>query len=103
MYTFTPSGVCAKQILFNITDGKIHDLQFVGGCPGSLTAITRLLEGQEVDNVITALAGLSCGKKATSCPDQLAFVLKDIASGNGDKHKQGPGLGQVIRSLNPFG
>ncbi|MFV0347375.1 MAG: TIGR03905 family TSCPD domain-containing protein [Halodesulfovibrio sp.] len=103
MYTFTPSGVCAKQILFSITDGKIHNLQFVGGCPGSLTAITRLLEGQEVETVISTLAGLPCGKKNTSCPDQLALVLRDITNGNGDKHKQGPGLGQVIRSLNPFG
>lgn len=102
MYTFTPSGVCAKQILFNITDGKIHDLQFIGGCPGSLTAITKLLEGQEIENVISTLKGLPCGKKNTSCPDQLATVLDDINRGNGDKHKQGPGLSGVIRSLNPF-
>ncbi len=102
MYTFTPSGVCAKQIRFNITDGRIHDLKFEGGCPGSLTAITRLLEGQEIDTVIQSLKGLPCGKKNTSCPDQLALVLSDIASGNGDKHKQGPGLAGVMRGLSPF-
>lgn len=102
MYTFTPSGVCAKQILFNITDGKLHDLQFVGGCDGSLTAITRLLEGQEIGSVISSLKGLPCGKKTTSCPDQLAQVLNDIANGNGDKHKKGPGLSGIINTFNPF-
>ncbi len=103
MYTFTPSGVCAKQILFEITDGKLHNLQFVGGCPGSLSAITRLLEGQDIDKVIDALKGLPCGKKNTSCPDQLALVLSDIAEGKGDMHRRHTGLAGAFRSFNPFG
>ena len=103
MYSFTPSGVCAKQILFEVTEGRIHDLQFVGGCPGSLTAITRLLEGQEIETVIGSLKGLTCGKKDTSCPDQLALALTDIAQGKGEKYKQGTGLSGVMNALNPFG
>ena len=106
MYRFVPTGVCAKEILFDVTDGKIANLKFHGGCPGSLEALTRLLEGQELEAVISSLSGVTCGKKSTSCPDQLSKVLADIHAGNADAHKAPAlgktGLGASLASLSPF-
>ncbi|MCT4534499.1 TIGR03905 family TSCPD domain-containing protein [Halodesulfovibrio sp.] len=82
MYSFTPTGVCAKQILFDITDGAIHDVKFVKGCPGSLSALSKMLEGKAVEEVISLLRGTLCGTKNTSCPDRLAEALEEIQKGN---------------------
>ena len=84
MYSFTPTGVCAKQIMFDITDDVVHNVQFVKGCPGSLTAISKLLEGKAINDVVTMLKGIECGKKNTSCPDRLAEALIDIQNGNSE-------------------
>ena len=99
MYSFKPTGVCAKEILFDVKEGKISELRFVGGCPGSLEAITRLLNGQCLDSVIDSLTGVTCGKKNTSCPDQLTKVLAEIRDGKGEEFKA-PVAGAGM--LNPF-
>ena len=57
-YSFTPQGVCAKQITFAIDEqGKLHDVRFIGGCPGNLSAISKLLEGADPKNVAVLLKG----------------------------------------------
>lgn len=76
--TYKTSGVCSKKIDFEITDGKIHNVSFTGGCHGNLQGIGRLVEGMEVDEVISRLEGIRCGFKNTSCPDQLAKALKSL-------------------------
>ena len=77
-YSFTPQGVCAKQITFAIDDdGKLHDVRFIGGCPGNLSAIGKLLEGADPKNVAVLLKGNDCGGRGTSCADQLAIALND--------------------------
>jgi len=73
---FIPEGVCAKEISFNIENGKLHNLKFVGGCQGNLKAISILLEGMPVNEVIEKVKGITCGKKVTSCTDQLAKILE---------------------------
>lgn len=60
---FVPEGVCAKGITFDIEDGKLHNLNFVGGCQGNLRAISILLEGMPVEEVIEKVKGIPCGKK----------------------------------------
>ena len=99
MYSFIPTGVCAKQILFDVTDGVIHDVQFVKGCPGSLSALSKLLEGKNIEEVISLLKGTLCGKKDTSCPDRLAEALEDIQNGNAAKYEVKPAAGA---GFNPF-
>ena len=60
-YSFTPQGVCAKQITFAIDEqGKLHDVRFIGGCPGNLSAIGKLLEGADPKNVAVLLKGREC-------------------------------------------
>ena len=57
--TFTPKGVCSIQIDFDLEDGKLYNVQFIGGCNGNLKAIGKL----------------TCGMKGTSCADQLARAI----------------------------
>jgi len=75
MYSYRTSGVCSSQILFDVKDGKVTNVQFVGGCPGNTTGVAKLVEGMEVDEVIKRLEGIKC-RPTTSCPDQLAKALK---------------------------
>ena len=76
MYEFKTSGTCSQRILFDIEDGKVRNVKFIGGCNGNLKGIGSLVEGMDVDEVISRLEGTTCGSKATSCPDQLAQALK---------------------------
>ena len=69
-------GTCSTQILFDVKDGKLTDVSYVGGCNGNLKGIGKLVEGMDVDEVIRRLDGERCGMKPTSCPDQLAQALK---------------------------
>ena len=77
---FTPTGVCSKKITFEIENGKIYNLKFYGGCPGNLSAISKLLEG--ADALITAdvLRGNRCKDRTTSCADQLALAIEQAVS-----------------------
>lgn len=76
-YSYRPRGVCAKQIDFQLEEGRIHHLHFVDGCPGNLQAISKLLEGEDAVKAIHLLKGNTCGKSSTSCADQLALALED--------------------------
>ena len=80
-YEYTTKGTCSRSILFDIEDGKLTNVQYIGGCNGNLKGIGALVEGMDVDTVIARLEGISCGGKPTSCPDQLATALKQIQAG----------------------
>lgn len=75
--TYKTKGVCSQLINFDIVDGKLTNVSFVGGCNGNLQGIGRLVEGMEVNEAIKRLEGIRCGFKNTSCPDQLAQALKE--------------------------
>lgn len=74
---YRTSGVCSQLINYEIKDGKVYNVSFVGGCNGNLQGIGKLVEGMEVSEVISRLEGIKCGFKSTSCPDQLAKALKE--------------------------
>jgi uncharacterized protein (TIGR03905 family) len=78
MYSYTPNGVCSRQINFNVVDNKITDVSFIGGCDGNLQGISNLVEGIEVEDAIKKLDGIRCGNNETSCPDQFAKALKEV-------------------------
>ena len=73
---YKTKGTCSSQISFDLVDGKVHNVAFVGGCNGNLKGISSLVEGQDAKDVIARLEGTRCGFKSTSCPDQLAVALK---------------------------
>ena len=77
---FIPEGTCAKKITFNIENGKIYNLNFVGGCPGNLGAIVKLLEGADARETALKLRGNQCGRRGTSCADQLALAIEEAMS-----------------------
>ena len=76
MYEYKTSGTCSQRILFDVEDGKVKNVQFIGGCNGNLKGISSLVEGMDVNDIIARLEGTTCGGKPTSCPDQLARALK---------------------------
>ena len=81
-FTFNPKGVCSRQITFSLDDeGKIRDVKFLGGCPGNLLAIGKLVEGADPKAVAGILRGNLCGERGTSCADQLAIALEEATKG----------------------
>lgn len=78
--SFSPKGVCSVKIDFDIEEGKIHNLRFLGGCDGNLKAIGRLVEGKDAKEVADILRGNRCGMKSTSCADQFAQAIDQYLS-----------------------
>ncbi len=76
-YEYKTKGTCSQKIFFDVEDGKVMNVKFLGGCNGNLQGISSLVEGMDVDTVIQKLEGIRCGFKPTSCPDQLAKALKE--------------------------
>ena len=76
-YQYKTKGTCSQQIFFEIEDGKVRNVQYLGGCNGNLQGIGKLVEGMEATEVISRLKGIQCGAKPTSCPDQLATALTE--------------------------
>ena len=77
-YEYKTKGTCSQRIFFDVENGKVTNVQFVGGCNGNLKGIAALVEGMDVEDVIRRVEGIRCGMKATSCPDQLAQALKEV-------------------------
>ena len=74
-YEYLPENVCTQKISFDINDDKITNIQFTGGCNGNLKAISKLLEGSTIDYIHENLLGNTCGRRPTSCADQLAKAV----------------------------
>ena len=75
---YKTQGTCSREIRLEVEDGKIKNVGFTGGCSGNLKAISKLVTGMSVNEVISLLEGLKCGQKSTSCGDQLAKALKSM-------------------------
>lgn len=76
-FEYKTKGTCSQKIFFDLEDGKVSNVQFLGGCNGNLKGIGSLVEGMKAEDVISRLEGTKCGMKSTSCPDQLAKALKE--------------------------
>lgn len=76
-YEYKTKGTCSQKISFEIEDGKLTNVQFLGGCNGNLKGICALVEGMDAETVIERIQGIKCGMKSTSCPDQLATALRE--------------------------
>lgn len=78
-YTYTPKGVCSRQINLEVENGIVTKLEVIGGCSGNLQGISKLVQGMKVEEVIKKLKGIDCNSKGTSCPDQIARALEEIS------------------------
>lgn len=77
-HTYKTKGTCSVKIDFDIENDKLHNVSYTGGCNGNLKAVSALVEGQDVDYVISKLKGIKCGIRNTSCADQLATALEEV-------------------------
>ncbi len=75
MAIYKTRGVCAREINYEIKDGKVYNVSFHGGCDGNLKAISKLVEGKDIKEVSKLLAGVDCNLRGTSCADQLSKAL----------------------------
>lgn len=81
-YDYKTKGTCARSIQFDIEDGKLHDIQFEGGCNGNLKAIAKLVADKPIEEIASILEGNTCGYRNTSCADQFARALRQIQKEN---------------------
>ena len=78
--TYTHSAeVCSKEIHIVLEDDVIVEVGFKKGCAGNTQGVSALLKGMKKDEAIRRLRGICCGRKSTSCPDQLAQALENMA------------------------
>ncbi|MBO5928892.1 MAG: TIGR03905 family TSCPD domain-containing protein [Clostridia bacterium] len=76
-YRYQTRGVCSRSVTFELVDNTVRNVQFEGGCNGNTKGIGALIEGMDVGEAIKRLAGIRCGFKSTSCPDQLSKALQE--------------------------
>lgn len=81
-YSYKTNGTCSRQIDFEVENGIVTEVSFMGGCNGNLKGISALVVGMKIEDVISRLSGIKCGFKNTSCPDQFAKALSQIKMGN---------------------
>ena len=77
-YEYKTRGTCSSKIILDVDDNKLTHVEYVGGCNGNLQGISRLVQGMDIDEIISRLGGIRCGMKQTSCPDQLATALQEV-------------------------
>ena len=73
---YRAENTCAQLIRFDIDGNTVSNISFYGGCNGNLKAISRLLEGSTVEEIENKLLGNTCGRRPTSCADQLAKAVR---------------------------
>lgn len=76
-YTYKTKKTCSSRIAFDLQGDVVRNIRFTDGCNGNLQAISRLLEGMTVDYIEEKCAGVLCGRKKTSCADQLAHAVRE--------------------------
>ena len=75
-YIYKTKGTCSSKIRLDINDGVVTNVVYTGGCDGNLKGIAKLLPGMKAEDAIARMEGTTCGRKPTSCPDQIAQALK---------------------------
>ena len=76
-YEYKTHGTCSSSINFDLEGDKVRNVVFTNGCDGNLKAIGILVEGMSVDEIETKLLGNTCGRRPTSCGDQLAKAVRE--------------------------
>ena len=79
-YTRRNRGVCSASTKVVIEDGIVKDVQMLGGCNGNIKGVIALVKGMNAQEAVERMQGITCGFKATSCPDQLALAIKEAIS-----------------------
>lgn len=91
-YTYETKNTCSTAIEFDMSENIVTNIHFSGGCDGNLKAIPLLIDGWTAEKIIEKTSGIRCGRRPTSCADQLAMALQKAledknrlpAAGNSD-------------------
>lgn len=75
-FEYQTKGTCSRSISLDLDGNRVHNVHFVGGCDGNLKAISSLVEGLTVEEIVAKTEGIRCGVKHTSCGDQLAQAVR---------------------------
>ena len=75
-YNYPTEMVCSQLISFDLDDNVVSNIEFMGGCNGNLKAISKLVDGWTVEKIEEYLKGNLCGRRPTSCADQLARAVR---------------------------
>lgn len=75
-FDYLTENTCSKLISFDLDGDKVKNIKFIGGCDGNLKTIPVLLEGWSADEIEAKLGGITCGRRGTSCSDQLAKAVR---------------------------
>lgn len=80
-WDYITTNTCSSLISLDLDGDKVHNIEFMGGCNGNLKAIPILVEGWTVDEIEKKLTGVQCGRRGTSCADQLAKAVRRAYEG----------------------
>ncbi|MBQ3049540.1 MAG: TIGR03905 family TSCPD domain-containing protein [Oscillospiraceae bacterium] len=75
---YKTENTCAQFISFNLEGNVVTDIEFYWGCNGNLKALAKLLDGSTVETIEEKLLGNTCGRRSTSCADQLAKAVRKV-------------------------
>lgn len=76
-YIYNTENVCARRIKVELDGNVVTNVEFLdGGCSGNLKAVPKLVEGMTVEQIEEKLSGITCGRRPTSCADQLTKAVR---------------------------
>lgn len=75
--TIETNNVCAKTIECEYDEKTeiVHNVKFNGGCSGNTQAISRLVKGKKISEIVDLIGDIKCGSKNTSCAKELCKGL----------------------------
>ena len=80
MFEYKTKGTCSRRIKLEINkDDIIESVSFEGGCRGNTQGVAKLCINKNAHEVSSLLKGIKC-QGDTSCPDQLARALDEMAA-----------------------
>ena len=75
---YTTEGTCSTPIEVTLESNRSTEVAFWGGCNSNLQGLSRLVKGMSPEDVLSKLEGVKCGRRSTSCPDQLCKALHQM-------------------------
>ncbi len=75
-FYYKTQDTCSQLISLDIDGDRVHNVSFTGGCNGNLKAIPILVEGMTIEQIEEKLSGVLCGRRPTSCADQLTKAVR---------------------------
>ena len=76
-YNYKTQNTCSTEIELELEGNVVRNIVFTGGCNGNLKTIPILVEGWTVYEIEEKCKGITCGRRPTSCADQLACAVRE--------------------------